>query len=81
MNSGNKTLIGGGDIDGATNEAAGPGLLDEYQKLDGCKTGERKVTLGNKLPAMFHPVKVGGKNDYILIDFYKSCYKRFFLIM
>ena len=39
MNSGNKTLIGGGDIDGATNEAAGPGLLDEYQKLDGCKTG------------------------------------------
>ena len=40
----NETLIGGDSIDGAIHEAAGPGLLDECQKLHGCEIGECKVT-------------------------------------
>ena len=51
MNSVNKTMIGGGGIDGAIHEALGPGLLEEFQELNGCKIGECKVTLGDILPA------------------------------
>ena len=51
VNSLNKTLTVGGGIDGATHEAAGPGLIDECQKFNFCETGECKVTLGHKLPA------------------------------
>ena len=51
VNSVNKTLIGGRGIDGAIHEAVGPGLIDECQKLNGCETGECKVTFGYKLPA------------------------------
>ena len=53
VNSVIKTLTGGGSIRGAIRKAAGPGLLDECQKLNGCKTGECKVTLGYKLPAKY----------------------------
>ena len=62
VNSMNKTLIGG-DIDGSICEVAGPGLLDECQKFNGCETAECKVTLDYKLPAkyMFHTVKL--RND------------------
>ena len=75
MNSVNKTLIVGGRIGGAFHEAAGPGLLDEFQKLNGCETGECKVTLGYKLRAkyVFHIVTLRDKDDYKLNDFYKSC--------
>ena len=44
-------MIGGGGIDGAIHEALGPGLLEEFQELNGCKIGECKVTLGDILPA------------------------------
>ena len=53
VNSMNKTLIGGGGIEGAIYEAAGPGLLDQCQKLNDCETGECKVTLGYKLAAKY----------------------------
>ena len=53
VNSGNKTLTGGGGIDGAIHEAAGSGLVDECQKLNACEIGECKVTLGYKLPAKY----------------------------
>ena len=71
--SANKALNGGG-IDGAIHEAARPGLLDECQKLNGCETGECMVTLGYKLPAKYLPrtVRRSDKNDYMLIDCYKS---------
>ena len=52
VNSVNKTLIGGGGIGGVIHEAAGPVLLDECQKINGCETKECKVTLGHKLPAI-----------------------------
>ena len=75
MISANRALIGGGGTDGAIQEAAEPGLLDECQKLNGCETGKCKVTLGYTLPAkyMFHTVRPSDKNDYKLNDCYKSC--------
>ena len=65
VNSVNKTLIGGGGIDGAIHEAAGPRLIDECQKLNGCETGECKVTSDYKLPAkyVFHTVRLRDKNS------------------
>ena len=56
--SANRALVGGGGIDRAIHEAAGPGLLDECQKLNGCETGECKAILGHKIPAkyVFHTV-------------------------
>ena len=81
VNSVNKPLIGGQGIDGAIHEVAGPGLVDECQKLNVCETGECKVTLGYKLPAkyLFHTVRLRDKNDYNLNDLYKSFYRRFLL--
>ena len=65
MNSVNKTLTGGGGIDGANRNPAGPGLIDECQELNGCGTGECKVTLSYKLPAeyVFHAVRLRDKSD------------------
>ena len=51
MISVDEALIVGRVIDSAIYEAAGQGLWDDYKKLNGCKTGEYKVTLGYKLPA------------------------------
>ena len=75
VNSVNKTLAVGGDIDGAIHEAVGPGLVDECQKLNVCETGECKVNLDHKLPAkyLFHTVRLRDKNDYKLNDFYRNC--------
>ena len=77
VDSVNKILIGKGGIVGAIDEGAGPGLVDECQKLSGCVTGECKVISGYKLPAKYllHTVKLRDKNDYKLNDFYKSCIK------
>ena len=74
LNSVNKTLIGRG----AFHEAAGPGLLDECQKLNGCETGECKVNLGYKLPTkyVFHTVRLTDENIYKLNHFYKSCLQK-----
>ena len=74
VNSVNKTLIGGGHVNGAIHEAVQPGLIDGCQKLNGCETGECKVTLGYKLPAkyVFHTLNLRD-NGYELNDFYKSC--------
>ena len=75
VNSVNKTLIGGGHVNGAIHKAAQPGLTDGCQKLNGCETAECKVTLGYKLPAkyVFHTLNLRDKNGYELNDFYKSC--------
>ena len=55
----NKTLIGGRGIGGALHEAAGSRLLDQCQKINGCESGECKVSLGHKLSAkyVFHTLK------------------------
>lgn len=53
VNPTNTLLLGGGGLDGVIHRAAGPALLEACQALDGCETGDAKITPGFRLPARF----------------------------